>query len=394
MNLKNVSWVLPLFLAISCSQTPSINTKPIAANKIIGTVSLGIGENAGGSSVHISPRVALADNAVTFGTPTYNQIVDTNTNIHYLYAIFPITNNTASAFTNLTLYAYAKNGASIGGTAIEGMINFNGGATSSNAQSLSPIHKTDLVLGVPTIDSTNADFQAFNVDDVATLTIGAQALTTVTALDTILQYGFVARNSTGGRAIAANGGTGTITIAYQVPDSNVAAAYKFKADFVLADDTLNTRVTRGLGDTTLAADARATLMNADEVFLVGDDTDIPVNTSFRVTNILTGISPTCLVSTLACQIATTATVTGGGTGNLGIAYNVTIDVKPAAGTEITAIDIDYGDGNPLAPFSLATNATSDSYTYTVAGTYDVLVDATDNNGDTATSAPSQVIIAP
>ncbi len=397
MNFKNISWIVPLFLAVSCSQTPSLNTNPTASSKIIGTVSLGIGNDAGGSSIYISPRAALPDNAVTFGLPTFVTYNDGAT--RYLSATFPITNTTATAFTNLTLHAYNKNGTGIGGTAIESMINFNGGATASNAQSLLPIHKTDAVglPPIPTVDQTNADFQAFNVDDIQVLTSEALALSpnTITTSDTILQYGFVARNATGGRAIAANGGTGTVTIAYKLPDGNVNPAYKFKADFVLANDTLNTRVTRGLGDTTAAADARASAITADEVFLVGDDTDTATNSIQRVTNILTGAtSPTCLVSTLPCQIATTATVTGGGAGNVGVPYNVIIDVKPAAGTQITALDIDYGDLNPLAPFTLATNATSDSYSYTAAGTYDVLIDATDSNGDVTTSAPSQVIIAP
>ncbi len=390
MNLKIVSWILPIFLAVSCSQTPNLNTQPTAI-KVLGTLSLGIGADAGSSSVHISPRAALPDNAVTFGTPTFVTFNDTNTNTRYLSARFPVTNNTATAFTNLTLHAYHKNGFGIGGTAIEGMVNFNGGATASNAQSLLPIHKTDAGIPNPTIDINNADFQAFNVNDTQVLTTQALALvpSTITALDSILQYGFVARNSTGGRAIAA-GGTGTVTIAYKLPDGNVNAAYKFKADFVLADDTLSTRVTRGLGDTTAAADARATAINADEVFLVGDDTAITVTTQQRVTNILTSNTPVCLVSALACSLTTTVSSIGTGAATVGNLYSIGITATPAAGTELTDLEVDWGD--LTLGDSLTLPAAGASHTYAAAGAYTITITATDSNGDTATDSPTVTVL--
>jgi hypothetical protein len=392
MNLKNVSWILPLFLAVSCSQTPSINTNPAAASNIIGTVSLGIGSDAGSSSVHISPRAGLPDTAVTFGPPTFVTFNDINTNTRYLSATFPVTNTTATAFTNLTLYAYNKNGSGIGGTAIQGMVNFNGGATASNAQSLLPIHKTDAGIPSPIIDATNADFQAFNVDDTQVLTAEALALVppTITASDTILQYGFVARNATGGRAIAANGGTGSVTIAYKLPDANVNAAYKFIANFVLADDTLNTRVTRGLDDTAAAADARATLINADEIFLVGDDNVITTNTQQRVTNILTSNAPVCLVSTLACSLTTTVSSTGAGNGFANILYTRGLTATPAAGTELTSVDVDWGDSSAVE--SLTLPATTASHTYLAPNIYTITITATDSNGDTGTDSPTVTVL--
>jgi hypothetical protein len=391
MNLKNVSWILPLFLAVSCSQTPSLNTKPTATSKVLGTVSLGIGENAGGSSVHISPRAALPDNAVTFGSPIFVTYNDGAT--RYLSARFPVTNNTATAFTNLTLYAYNKSGSGIGGTAIQNLVNFNGANTPDvNAQSLLPIHKTDAGIPNPSIDATNADFQAFNVDDIQVLTAQATILNTIAPGDTILQYGFVARNATGGRAIAA-GGTGTVTIAYKLPDGNVNAAYKLKAGFVLADDTLNTRVTRGLGDSTTAADARAAAIVADEVFLIGDDTDVPAaNTPQRVTNILTATStttPVCLISTLACSLTTTVSSTGTGLVGPGSSYTITITATPAAGTEITSVDIDWGDATTENLTPPITNAT---HTYGIPNLYSISITANDSNGDSSTPELSPVLV--
>ncbi len=394
MNLKNVSWILPLFLVVSCSQTPRINTTPIDSI-VLGTVSLGIGADAGSSSVRISPRVALPDNAVTFGTPIFVTYNDGAT--RYLSARFPVTNNTATAFTNLTLYAYNKNGSGIGGTAIQNLVNFNGANTPDvNAQSLLPIHKTDPGIPNPSIDATNADFQAFNVDDTQVLTAQALApvLATITASDTILQYGFVARNSTGTRAIAANGGTGSVTIAYKLPDANVNAAYKFIANFVLADDTLNTRVTRGLDDTTAAADARATAIAADEVFLIGDDTDVAVNGSQRVTNTLTATStttPVCLISTLACSLTTTVSSTGTGAATVGNSYSIGITATPAAGTALTDVEVDWGDGTP--PVNLIPPTTGASHPYAIAGPFTITITASDSNLDTATTL-SNVTVSP
>jgi hypothetical protein len=389
MNLKNASWILPLILAVSCSQVPSIQNTPSAAT-VLGTVSLGIGADAGSSSVHVSPRAALPDNAVTFGTPIFVTYNDGAT--RYLSARFPVTNNTATAFTNLTLYAYNKSGSGIGGTAIQNLVNFNGANTPDvNAQSLLPIHKTDAGIPSPSIDATNSDFQAFNVDDIQVLTAQATTLNTIAAGDTILQYGFVARNATGGRTIAA-GGTGSITIAYKLPDANVNAAYKLKAGFVLADDTLTTRVTRGLGDTTAAADARATAINADEVFLVGNDTDTTINTQQRVTNILTSTNPVCLESALACSLTTTVSVVGTGIADRINPYSIGITATPAAGTELSSVVVAWNDGSPEDSLVLPTTGATHSYNPGIPpGVYLTDVTATDSNGDTANDFENTVV---
>jgi hypothetical protein len=382
MNLKNVSWILPLFLAISCSQTPSINTKPAAASKIIGTVSLGIGADIGSSSAHFTPRAAVADTAVTFGLPTFVDFVDATSGDRYLSATFPVTANIP--FSNLTLHAYNKLGTGIGGTAIESMLNFNGGATTSNAQSLLPIHKTDSGIPNPTIDAANADFQGFTLDEVDQLTLEANALipSTIAAGDTILQYGFVARNSTGGRVFVANG-TGTITIAYKLPNANVNAAYKFKADFVIADDT-NTRVTRGLGDSTTAADARATTITADDVYLAGNDADV-ANVAFattRVWNLLTSTSPVCLLS-ISCSLTLTLSVPPNGLAPLSAPYSFNFSYSPAAGTEVTDLNINWGDGTAttFASPNIPASPVTTNHTYTsVPATGDAIitVDVTDS----------------
>jgi hypothetical protein len=400
MNLKNVSWILPLFLAVSCSQTPSVQNTP-TASKVLGTVSLGIGADAGGSSVHISPRAAVADNAVTFGLPTFVDFVDAGSGDRYLSATFPVTANIP--FSNLTLHAYNKNGSGIGGTAIESMLNFNGGATTSNAQSLLPIHKTDPGILNPIIDTANADFQGFTLDEVDQVTTEANALIppTIAAGDTILQYGFVARNSTGGRVFVASG-TGTITIAYKLPNANVNAAYKFKADFVIADDT-NTRVTRGLGDTTTDANTRATAITADDVYLAGADADV-ANVAFATTrawNLLTSTTPVCLLS-ISCDISPVVDISANSTtANANVNYPLNVTYRAAAGTSVTDITVDWGVTPPAVDTftggTLTATPIAASHTFatvTPVGTPNTIsVDLTDST-TTVTSTTLDVDVLP
>ncbi len=400
MNLKNAFWILPLFLTISCSQTPSINTNAAASSNIIGTVSLGIGSDAGSSSVHFSPRAAVADTAVTFGTPTFVDFVYATSGDRYLSATFPVTANIP--FSNLTLHAYNKVGSGIGGTAIENMINFSGGAPTSNAQSLLPIHKTDAGILNPTIDITKADFQGFTLDEIAQVTTEANNLIpkTIAAGDTILQYGFVARNSTNGRVFVA-GGTGTITIAYKLPNANVSAAYKFKADFVIADDT-NTRVTRGLGDTTTNANARATTISADDVYLAGADADVAsvAFTTTRVWNLLTSTTSVCLLS-ISCDINPVVDISANSTtAKVGVNYPLNVTYRAAAGTSVTDITVDWGDGTAADSFTgvtLTTTPIAATHTFTVAtpaGTPNtVSVDLTDST-TTTTSTTLDVDVLP
>jgi hypothetical protein len=383
MKLKGWFLIASLVAAVACSQTPRISTNNSAFNNSsFGTVSLGMGTNASAANVYISPRLALPDSAVTFGTPVFVEFVNAATNTRYLSATFPVTNNTATAFSNLTLYAFNKGGASLGGTAIQNMINFNGGSTASNAQSLLPIHKTVAGIPNPTIDANAADFQAFAEGEATDLQAEALLANIITGADTVLQYGFVARN--GNSRTIPPGGAGTITIAYKLPDANVNAAYKFVANFVLVNDTVVTRVTRGLGDTTANADARATAITADEVFLIGNDSDV-ANVAFvstRVKNILTSSSPVCLVQTLACTLVTTVNLTGNANVPANTLYTLGITAEPAAGTELTDLEVDWGDLS--VPTNLATNAASATHTFLANGSYTMAVTASDSDGDVVT----------
>ncbi len=392
MRLNAFALLVPLVVTVACNQAPdpTTNNAPLN-NKILGTVSLGIGTNASASSIKISSRAALPDNAISIGTPVFVDFVDLNTNTRYLSATFPVTNNTATAFDNLTLYAYNQNGTSLGGTAIKQLVNFVG-APANGAQSLLPIHKTDAAIPNPTIDSAAADFQGFTAVEASDVKTDAVAQAIITNSDTVLQYGYVARNGNS-RTINA-GGTGSITIAYRLPDANVSAAYKFVANFVVAN-VVDARVSRGLGDTTAAAIARANGIGAGEVFFVGSDTDtapLPLS-SERVKNISTSNSPVCLVSG-PCLSAPTLSLTGAANSPTNAVYTLGIAAEPSAGSVLTDIEIDWGDGSPTE--TLAGTVTSATHTFTT--TIDpntISVTATDSStvaGQTVTTTKNIAVL--
>ncbi len=292
----------PILAFMACSQAPAaIPTKPVPSSNstVLGTVELSFDPANTRGKAKVSTRAALPDNAASFTASTFSDFAFTATSTRYLSATFNVTNNSGTDFDHLTLYAYNQSGSSLGGTAIKNLVNFGGGAitTDAAAQSLLPTHAMTLL--TPTtlaVDANRADFQAFKPNEVSSLQSQALGLGVVLAADNILEYGFVARNASGGRNIP-NGGTGTITVSYRVPESsftNSSNPYRFVANFVLSNESAS-RVTRGLDDTTSAADARAAALSA-ATFLVGSDGETSSSAnSFRTGNILTSLNPICLI---------------------------------------------------------------------------------------------------
>jgi alpha-tubulin suppressor-like RCC1 family protein len=187
-----------------------------------------------------------------FGAGTTNMISNVNDPFDYLVATFPVSHaaGSSSTFQNLTLYALVKAG-NVGGTAIQTITSF-GGVTDTIEQTrlaklLIPVHALkDDGTGQIVMDNTRADFQAFTSAEVSTATTVAGS--SITVLDTILNYGFGARCSTNctanSRSIPING-TGSVTIAIRVPKAAAGTAYRFAMNFVVLDESVS-RVTRGM----------------------------------------------------------------------------------------------------------------------------------------------------
>jgi sugar lactone lactonase YvrE len=285
---------IAIALALGLVACPVVDVKP-STGTTLGKVELSF--LADGSSLKAQFATALPDTRITFnGAPTCVTAIDAIPNIRYMKCKYAFTNNGA-AIPNLVLYAYNQNGQSIGGTAIKNMANFNFGALTNaqTAQRFLPTHGTDSSGATVTNEADLALFttaQATNIDQTATPSV-------LVFNDTVLEYGFIARNASNTRAIAANG-TGTVTVAYKILDSDItktvgATPYSFTLNFVLtSEDTA--RVTRSSEETTASADARAS--GTDEVMLVGMDSDNSLTgTTVRRGNVKIGTAPTYLFDT-------------------------------------------------------------------------------------------------
>jgi aldose sugar dehydrogenase len=203
------------------------------------------------------------------------QVIDSAA-VRYLNASFIIKNNSNQAVDNLTLYALAQAG-SVGGTALKNIFNFGGSAitSASIAQTIKPSHGMSSLEG---INTSQADLQAFSDTEASAIQAAALAANPpfITANDQVLGYGYVARNGNNGgtsRSIAANGGTGSITIALRLPKSSQASEpYRFAISFVVASNTAS-RITRAREETTAQAQARfdALTGSTKELLLVGPE---------------------------------------------------------------------------------------------------------------------------
>ncbi len=296
--------IFPCALAIlvACGKNPTPDPTPdpipdptLAARAFEATFDAGSNTAYGQQN-----KVVIAESSVTFGTATFTDTTDIITNTRYLKAVFPVTNNSASVMTNLTLYTFNRASANIGGTGMRTLTNFVGTTSSSDAaQAIKPTHG---MTNSSTVTSGQEDFQAFQLSELSSIKSTAITNGAMTNSDTVLEYGYVARyctancsgaNPTWSRSIPA-GQTGQVTIAYKLPNASVNTAYKFIATFVLSTQS-TTRVTRSREETTATAQTRATALGATEVVLIGSDKNTSsVGKTIRLSNIKTSTNPNYL----------------------------------------------------------------------------------------------------
>lgn len=191
--------------------------------------------------------VVVPDTGIVFERTRVAFVDDDVTNTRYVSTLVDIRNTTAKAFSNLTLYATSVPNVSIGGTAIKNMVDGRGVAITDPkiAQNMLPTHGMRIEGRNIVVSDANADFQAFTPDEAADVQTQAAKLTPPVVGD-VLEYGYVARNFTGGRAIAAgtNGACnvdackGSLTMGYKFPKVTPRNAnpWGFTSYFVVADD--------------------------------------------------------------------------------------------------------------------------------------------------------------
>jgi hypothetical protein len=291
---------IPLGMAVlvACGQQPQVSSSRVP---ILGGFEATFDPQTQTAFGNVQTQGVIAESNVTFGTATFTDTTDTTTNTRYLKAVFPVTNNTASAISNLTLYAFHRSSANAGGTGMRSLTNFVGTTLSTDAaQAIKPTHG---MTTSSTLTTGQEDFQAFQSSELTSIKTSAVTNGVMTSSDTVLEYGYVARyctancssvgSETWSRTIPANS-TGRVTIAYKLPNASVNSAYKFTASFVLSSES-TTRVTRSREETTNTVQTRATALGATQVVLVGSDTDTSsVGTTIRLSNLKTSTIPNYL----------------------------------------------------------------------------------------------------
>lgn len=259
---------------VACQSTPPNNaeTSAGASKKVIGLLEVrleGIGEGATPMAVarFIDPA-SLAGKVTTQAVTSYPYYTDTNLVFNrrqvsfvdfndsattadinttaatrYLSATFDIVNNTPTSFNNLILHKVAVPGVTIGGTGFSSVIRGNGTSVTDPAvvQKILPSAAMGLTqTGVAPIAGLG-DLQWLARGSAEGTTVEAQAAAFTPPLNVLaLDYGFVARNSVGGRSIPSAGGTGQITLAYRLPKISPRASNPFTFTFyyVVTNQTL------------------------------------------------------------------------------------------------------------------------------------------------------------
>lgn len=191
--------------------------------------------------------------------------------VRYLYGTFEVTNTSGSALDNLTFYALNRSDG-FGGTALYDLREMDGTAITDPlfARSVLPTHRMEDESGTLRVEDSEADFQAFSEAEAAAV----QSQGTLSADgSTVLEYGYVARNASGGRSIAA-GGKGLLTVAvkYEYEEGVTRRyPYSFSLSFAAVNESV-TRVTRSAEEAgTAAVCSRASAVGASEVVVFGDN---------------------------------------------------------------------------------------------------------------------------
>ncbi|GEM48356.1 IPT/TIG domain-containing protein [Deinococcus cellulosilyticus] len=271
----------PIMLA-ACASNPSAPTRPqpVVRGAVELTFELGPAPTA---TAIVLPQAVRPDTDVKFLKPAAYTDYDDTSGHRYMNATFTVKNLSAQPFDNLTLYAYHKAADNIGGTALKKISNAAGTpiTDSSVARAVLPSHGTafDVLSGGSMVVPTQADLQVFTGDEVNAIDSEAKVSGIISPSDTVLYYGYSARNlNTSGnkRFIDAAGcatpncDTGRITLAVRVPNTvSASTPYRFTMTFVLVDEAA-TRVTQSTLETDdTLVDTRASDVGASSVRVLG-----------------------------------------------------------------------------------------------------------------------------
>jgi hypothetical protein len=178
-----------------------------------------------------------------------------------LTQIIQITNNSATAFQNLSFVAYAKTGNNAS-SALKEMSTFGGTPSDSDVYGILPAHGTD---GTALLAPFRSDLQLYTTDEAIGLTADARAANVIGALEFALEYGFVARHngSSHARGIGASGcsgidcNKGQVALSMRLPASaDVSSGQRFVMTFIVVENS-QSHVVQSLEEDLAGADALA-----------------------------------------------------------------------------------------------------------------------------------------
>jgi hypothetical protein len=254
-----------------------------------------------------------SSNTFAFKPLSYSDIDDIGGGFRYLTMTFEVSNLSATNnFSNLTLRAINQQ-ANASGMGVNSMFDFNSVAITNTSvlQSLLPIHGTKLTTS-PQPDPVSSDFQAYSGLYDSNLEQNARTAGVLGTNDSVLDYGFVAKDINKTRALPASGKT-YVTIGTKLPRTFPFASYpscpnpagcpkpyRFSLNFLVTQDP-TLQFARGLGETTTAALTRATSLGTAlqpaQLVLIGSDADVPSDPKIvlqRLPSVRIGIAPTVL----------------------------------------------------------------------------------------------------
>ena len=181
------------------------------------------------------------------------------------------------------MIAYQKTG-NIGGTALKNVYNFGGSSVYANndptgiafARGVKPSNTPSSLVPF-VVNNVVSDVQFFTESEVTALQTSANTASqlSVAGGEYLLPYGFVARNSSTSRTLAANtNNAGVVNISIEIPSSNSSSAttgYRFTMTFVIFDAPVATRVSESLQEqgASSGANTRKTGFAATQLFALG-----------------------------------------------------------------------------------------------------------------------------
>lgn len=203
-------------------------TAPSSGPRILGFVELAFNSD-GSTKTKFSSLGVVADNTIVFTPPAIydNKTVATT---KYLSGTFGITAN--QSFNNLALIAVNRT-TNLGGTALNNAITFATTAvTPAVAQAVQPSHGVD---NAGAVDATRANLFLFTPAESAALEAQAKTDLLMPAANSLLEYGYMAQNSSGGRSFT-NGQTGQVAITVKFPAVGPNSdPYRFSLIFLAVD---------------------------------------------------------------------------------------------------------------------------------------------------------------